>query len=119
MRPRFRYRIWRSRPEFRKATPDLDRLELTHTVIADDVTVEAEPGLDPLALSMSIQKNRHVEGIAEALDLEEGDIIICNGTAYEVRWPFDIERIGVLDPFGGMGEKPVGEQAARPPNHQG
>jgi hypothetical protein len=101
-------------PGFSKATPDLERLELTHTVVADDVTVESEPGIDPLALSVSIHKHRHVEGVAEALDLKEGDIIICNGTAYKVRWPFDIERIGVLDPFGGLGEKPVGEKVGRP-----
>jgi hypothetical protein len=68
---------------------------------------------------VSIHKHRHVEGVAEALDLKEGDIIICNGTADKVRWPFDIERIGVLDPFGGLGEK-TGRRKGRPtPDHQG
>jgi hypothetical protein len=35
MRPRFRYRIWRPRPEFRKVTPDIERPDLTHTVVED------------------------------------------------------------------------------------
>jgi NAD(P)-dependent dehydrogenase (short-subunit alcohol dehydrogenase family) len=35
MRPRFRYRIWRPRPEFRNVTPDIERQDLTHTAVED------------------------------------------------------------------------------------
>jgi hypothetical protein len=29
--------------------------------------------------------------------LEEDDIIVCNGEAFRVCWPFDVEMIGVVD----------------------
>ncbi len=108
MRPRFRYRVWRPRPEFRKVTPDIERLDLTHTVV-EDLDGSPDHPMDADVLSVVLSNHRHVEEVAVGLNLEEDDIIVCNGQAFRVRWPFDVERIGVVDPLGGMGEKPVGE----------
>ena len=97
MRPNFRYRIWRPRPEFRKVKADIERLPATHTILEDHLVSEAQPDIDREALTRAVYSRQHVADLAVTLNLEEDDIIVCNGEAFRVCWPFDVEMIGVVD----------------------
>ncbi|MDH2406610.1 hypothetical protein QCM77_43215 [Bradyrhizobium sp. SSUT18] len=76
-------------------TPDIERLDLTHAIV-EDLDGSPDHPMDADVLSVVLSNHRHVEEVAVGLNLEEDDIIVCNGQAFRVRWPFDVERIGVV-----------------------
>jgi hypothetical protein len=93
---KFQCQVWRPRPEIRGAAPDTNALADTHILIADDVRAESPADLDADVTAVMLTNNRHVEAVADALELAIGDIIVCSGRAYSVDWD-KVVFIGTCD----------------------
>ena len=80
----FYYQIWKLRPEAEGVTVNFDELDGTHTCV-EKLTQEMDPAsLLAETVAVILSEHRHIEELATQMNLDAGDVIVCDGKPFMV-----------------------------------